>query len=106
MGKPSFEGGALVFLFQAMITIAHSTFAPSGREVAPSGKRGPLYWPTKRVTPSLSWKVARLQGTSSPSRLEKTAAVSAWPTTDVVFSFFDSPSLSEPGRLSVLASLP
>ncbi len=52
---------------------------PSGRVVAPSGRRPPLSWATKSSTPGYKRTFMRLYSTPS------TLAVSWWPTAEVAF---------------------
>ncbi len=56
--------------------------APGGRVVAPSGRRGPRYWPTRASSPSERVTETRFAATCTPSWSLKTAAVSGWPTAD------------------------
>src|SRR5438874_10055957 len=57
-------------------TAYHTIEALAGSMVAPSGRRGPLYWPTIARSPFFKAIVVRLAGTAMPSWLATTAAVS------------------------------
>ena len=69
--------------------------APSGRIVAPSWRRGPMYCPIRARSPISRETVALLVGTLIPKTLPNTFAVSACPTADLVLAARDLASSKE-----------
>ena len=69
---------------QFLVTIHQVMEAPSGRVVAPSGSLGPVSWPTIRISSLSHFQETLFMGMSIPINVENTAAVSAWPTIEIM----------------------